>query len=142
MSVDTSIEHTGIIDSIGDKSVFVRFTSFSACASCHAKSHCSASEMEDKVVEVIRSREILRMGEQVNVILSVSQGYKALLIGYVYPFIIVISSLIIFSAFGFKELFTGLFSLSLLIPYYLFIKYFNKSINKKFQFTIRKSDTL
>lgn len=140
MSVDTAIEHTGIIDRIDDKSIFVRFTSYSACAACHARSQCSASELEDKIVEIKNSQENFRVGDSVIVILPTTQAYGALLTGYVYPFLLLFLALIVFSVFGIKELYAGLISLSLLIPYYLFIKYFNKNSIKTFQFSLRKPD--
>ena len=133
-----TIEHIGIIDSISNETVRVRFTTISACASCHAKGYCSASEMEDKIVEVNSPADAVKPGETVNLRLALSQGFNALLIGYVYPFILVFSALMILTASGVKELYAGLSALFLLLPYYLLAGYFNKRINKKFQFTIHK----
>ena len=135
-----TIEHIGIIDSKSDEKVLVRFTTISACASCHAKGYCSASEMEDKLVEVNSPADTLKVGESVNLKLALSQGFNALLIGYVYPFILVFSALMLFTLSGVKELYSGLSALFLLLPYYLLAGYFNKRINKKFQFTIHKID--
>ena len=137
MSAST-IDHIGIIDSISDEKVRVRFTTISACASCHAKGYCSASEMEDKIVEVNNPTEALKVGEAVSLRLALYQGFKALLIGYVYPFLLVFSALMILTVSGVKELYAGLSALFLLLPYYLLAGYFNKRINKKFQFTIHK----
>jgi len=134
----STIEHKGIIDSISNEKLRVRFTALSACASCHAKAYCSASEMEDKIVEVNCNPTGFRPGETVNINLTLSQGYKALLIGYVYPFLLVFTALVILSVAGVKELYSGLFSLSILLPYYFIARYFRKSIDKKFQFTIHK----
>jgi len=136
----STIEHKGIIDSISEGKVKVRFTALSACASCHAKAYCSASEMEDKIVEVDGSPAVFRPGEPVNINLSLSQGYKALLIGYVYPFLLVFSSLVILSVAGIRELYAGLISLSLLLPYYLVTAFLKERIDKKFQFTIHKTE--
>jgi len=134
----SNIEHKGTIETIKDNKITVRFTALSACASCHARSYCSASEMEDKIVEVNNSSGEFSTGESVNINLALNQGFKALLIGYVYPFLVVFVALVILSVAGVKELFAGLLSLSLLVPYYLVVAYLKKDINKKFQFTIQK----
>lgn len=136
-----TIEHKGIVESIGSKKVSVRFTVHSACASCEAKSFCSISEKEDRVVEIPCDTDKFRRGDPVNMVISRSQGFDALRIGYVYPFILVFTALLVFSILGIEELFSGLISLSLLIPYFILIKFFNKNINKKFQFTLYKTES-
>ena len=139
VSVST-IEHKGIIDSISDGKVKVKFTALSACAACHAKAYCSAAEMEDKIVEVSCATKGFSPGETVSINLSLDQGYQALLIGYVYPFLLVLLSLVLLSATGVKELYAGLISLFLLFPYYLIARILQKRIDKKFQFTIHKTE--
>lgn len=133
-----NIEHLGIVESISPQKLMVRFTSLSACAGCHAKGSCSAADMQEKRVEVHSIPGDFSIGETVNIILAPSQGFEALLIGYVYPFLLVFTSLVILSLSGISELRAGLISLALLAPYYMLVFSLRKKINKKFQFTIRK----
>ena len=67
-----------------------------------------------------------------------SLGYKAMLLAYGLPFLMVLMALIIFTTLHFSELIAGLGSLSILVPYYLIIYYFRDKLQKTFTFTIRK----
>lgn len=139
MAGTKTIQHKGFIDSISEKGILVRFISQSACADCHAKGVCSAADMKDKELWVQNEPATqYRIGEAVNIIMTPEQGSKAVLIGYVYPFLLFLFSLLILSSTSIGELKAGLISLSVLIPYYIFIYIFREKINKKFSFTIRK----
>ncbi len=138
MSVGQTIEHKGFIERITENSVFVRIESQSTCKTCHAKGSCSVSELQDKEVEVQDSSHDFKVGEMVNLIMTQSQGYQALLIAYVYPFILVFLCLLITTSFGMGELNSGLISLFSLLPYYLTVYALKNKIGKKFRFSIRK----
>jgi len=135
-----SIEHKGFIDRITDSSVFVKILSESACSACHAKGACSVSEMQDKEIEVNYTGNEYSIGDVVNLVMEQSQGFKAVLIGYVYPFLILFGGLLITSAGGISELKAGLTAIGLLIPYYSLVYLFRKNIRKNFTFSIRKSE--
>ena len=138
MSEKKPIEHLGFIDEIADDEVKVRFVSMSACASCHASGVCNASDMEDKEVWVKKDERNFKKGESVNIIMQSSQGAQAVLIGYVYPFLAFLITLLVLDSLGLKELHAGLISLSILIPYYLSVYFLRHKINQKFSFSIRK----
>ena len=135
-----SIEHQGIVESIGNEGTKVKFTALSACASCHARGFCSASEMEDKEVFIPGYSNIYSVGDKVDIVMSRSQGTKAVAIGYIYPFLLVISLLLFFSSLGLGELQTGIFSVLSLLPYYFIVYLSRKHIEKKFVFSLRKND--
>ncbi|MCB8998887.1 MAG: SoxR reducing system RseC family protein [Bacteroidales bacterium] len=134
------IEHLGFIERITDKYAVVKILSESACAACHAKGSCSASEMQDKEIEVAGNFSGFSIGDMVNVYMEQSQGFRALLIGYVYPFILLFLALIIASSAGMSELKSGLLSLTLVPVYYLFIFLFKDKIRRNFTFSISKSE--
>jgi sigma-E factor negative regulatory protein RseC len=140
MSESQAIEHKGFIESISESSVLVKIVSQSACAACHAKGGCSTAEMQDKEVEVHGFTRDFKVGEKVNLVMKQSQGYTALLLAYVYPFLLVFATLMLTTSFGLGELKAGLLSLASLIPYYLFIYALKNKIRKKFNFSIRKID--
>jgi sigma-E factor negative regulatory protein RseC len=133
------IEHTGIIRKIDGTKIQVSFSVQSACSSCHAKGVCSAAGMEDKSVDVIDSGNFVT-GEKVKVILKKSLGYKALLLGYVLPFLILLFALMLFTVLLDNELLAGIYSLFLLLPYYLILYFYRGQIRKKFSFVIQKLD--
>lgn len=132
------IEHKGQIETIEGNRVRVHFITMSACSNCHAKSVCSASDMESKEVEVMDNSGRFREGEEVNVLLRQSLGFKALFFGYVFPFLLVLIALFSFSALFGSEVAVGLLSLGILIPYYLIIYFKKDHFQKAFTFELQK----
>jgi sigma-E factor negative regulatory protein RseC len=137
MHTSKPIEHIGVIQQIEGSTAHVVFTVHSACNTCHAKGVCSVAGMEEKSVDVIHDGSV-RTGEKVKIVLRQSLGYKALLLGYLLPFLFVLSSLVVFTSFFDNEALAGIYSLAMLIPYYLIIYFFRKKIRRDFSFTIRK----
>jgi sigma-E factor negative regulatory protein RseC len=64
-------------------------------------------------------------------------GYAALVLGYLLPLVSVVITLIVLISLKFPELFAGLISLAILIPYYTVLYFFRNRINKKFTFTLK-----
>ncbi|HKL07707.1 MAG TPA: SoxR reducing system RseC family protein [Bacteroidales bacterium] len=140
MSDSKSIEHIGRIESINNNLIKVKFIAQSACASCHAKGVCSAAGLQEKVVDVFDHSNQYQIGETVHIVLRQSLGFKALWLGYVFPFLLVLSLLIILSITTGNEVISGVGALFVLIPYYTTL-YFNKDkVRKQFTFTLHKID--
>jgi sigma-E factor negative regulatory protein RseC len=135
---ERSIEHRGFVERFTNNSVIVRIISESACASCHAKGACSAADMQDKEIEIYTKDKKFAPGEIVSVVMDQSQGFKALMIGYVYPFILVFAGLLCANAAGLPELSCGLLAIGLLFPYYLLVYLYRNKLRKDFNFSIRK----
>lgn len=133
------IEHQGEIIEIGIDYIMVEIISQSACSSCNAKSMCSMSETESKVVEVEnKGYEMFEIGETVNVILRKSLGFKALYISYLIPLLILILLLLSLSSFGIGELTTGLSIIIALAIYYIGVYLLRDRFKREFVFTIEK----
>jgi len=133
------IEHQGEIIEIGIDYIMVEIINHSACSSCNAKSMCSMSEVESKVVEVEnKGYELFEVGEAVNVILRKSLGFKALYISYLIPLIILILILLSLSSFGIGELTTGLSIIIALAVYYIGVYFLRDRFKREFVFTIEK----
>ena len=140
MSNSKSIEHKGRIESIDGNKINVNFLAMSGCATCHAKGVCSAADMQEKSVEVFDFTNQYKLGEEVNVTLKQSLGFRALFLGYVLPFILILFILIILTAITKNEAISGIGALSVLVPYYLILFLLKDKIRKKFTFTINKID--
>ncbi len=139
-SIETMSErivHEGIIDHISSDSVFVRILSKSACAACHSNGICSVSEMTEKLVEVKVNKPDLIVGQIVNVILDRSLGNKAVVLGYLFPFLLMILTLLVASQF-LNELLSGLLAIAVLIPYYFLLSLFKNRLSKTFSFHIEQ----
>lgn len=134
----TGIEHEGIVRSNCNNSVTVSIVSASACSGCHAAGICSLSGKEEKIIEV-PGRYSVRPGENVKVLMTQSQGYTAVLLGYVLPMVLVVSLLTILVSVPVPELTAGIAAVSILLPYYLIIYFFRNRINRKFTFSLKET---
>jgi len=136
------IEHEGIIDHIEGDVAHVKIDTVSACASCHAKGACSAADQEEKYLDVPLLGATYRQGDSVHVQVAKSLGFKAVALGYFYPFLLLMLVLIVMILAGIPELKAGSFALLSLIPYYLVLYLFRKRIESTFTFSLKKTFTV
>jgi positive regulator of sigma E activity len=137
MMKEKNICHQGIVVKCKDDCVLVSIESKSACASCHTKSMCNLNEVQEKIIEVQHANPSnYKPGDLVTVNMARSMGNKALWLGYLLPFLIVMVSLFVFSYLSGSELQAGLISLLLLIPYYLILYKMRNKLKNTFRFEI------
>ncbi len=135
--MNNTITHPGYIRKVEGKKVEVVIISKSGCASCEINGSCSVSDMEEKIIDVdLNEGQIFKTGSQVTVEMKQSQGTWAVLLGYVFPFLVVLISMILLSYLDLDEGLTGVISLSLLIPYYSILYYSKDLIKKSFTYRI------
>lgn len=134
----SSITHQGIIESISIDTIKVKINNVSACSACHAKGACSASDMQEKIIDAIPNGQNYKTGDIVTLIAKESMGFKALFLGYLLPFLLVLFTLIIGTSINLKEAIAGIISLSVLIPYYGILFLLKDKIKKSFIFEIKQ----
>ncbi|MEN8201410.1 MAG: SoxR reducing system RseC family protein [Bacteroidota bacterium] len=142
MSDRNLIDHEGTIDRIEDGVAHVKITSESACAACHAKGVCSAADQEEKFLDIPLKEISYNNGESVRVQVTRHLGFKAVALGYFYPFLLLMAVLIVLIISGVSELKAGSLALLSLIPYYLLLYAFRKRIESTFTFSIKKTNTV
>lgn len=136
---DDKIEHRGVVLLIDTDVISVEILNKSACVSCSSKSSCTLSEVEAKVIQIDNTGyNFYEEGEEVNVILKRSLGFKALWLSYLVPLIILIIILVVSSELGLSEPLTGISILGAIGIYYFFIYLFRNKLKKEFIFTIEK----
>ncbi len=138
MQSSKSIEHTGVIEDIDNSIIKVSIIPESACSSCYAKSVCSVSDVDNKIIEITKCNENYSVGEQVNIFYEQSSGLKAVFLGYVLPFLILFVTLIIALWLTDNEAIAGCLALGILLPYYLTLLIFKDKLKKTFSFRIKK----
>jgi sigma-E factor negative regulatory protein RseC len=136
MGGDINIEHEGLVRDADEKSATIILSPLTACSGCHSEKSCGMAGSQEKVVKVNGNFDV-KPGEKVVVIMKQSLGYTALLLGYVLPLIIILIALIILLAMAVNELYSGMISLGILIPYYSGLFVYRKYIDKKFSFTLK-----
>lgn len=133
-----NIEHPGIVDRVEGRQAFVRILPQSACGSCHSKSYCNMAEISEKIVEVgLRENELLAPGQQVTVALERSLGFRALMLGYIIPFLILFIGLFVLVSLTGNEGLSALISIALMAPYYALLYFFRDKIRSRFRFRIK-----
>ena len=132
------IKHEGIVCKVNNGIATIKLVNISACSSCHAKSACNVSEIDNKEIEVPMGNNPLTVGERINVLFNNAMGVKALFLGYVFPFIFMISALSITLSVTNSETIAGLTALGSLLPYYLVLALFRKKFQQTFSFRIEK----
>jgi sigma-E factor negative regulatory protein RseC len=138
METSERIEHMGIVTDIHDGLVHVSFIARSACSECHAKGYCLESDSMEKSVDVTDRSGKFHKGETVNIVMKESLGYRAVLLGFVLPFLVLILVLILVQALTGNELKAGLFALAALVPYYLLLALFKNHLKNTFSFQLEK----
>jgi sigma-E factor negative regulatory protein RseC len=137
---DKRISHDGVIASLSEDRVTVKITSYAACASCHAKGACNmAGGEEEKLLHIPVSDPDFQIGDKVRVFLARYLGFRALFLGYVLPFLLVLTVLLIMTAAGSKELIAGLASLAVLLPYYAGLKLMRGRVEQQFSFFVQRT---
>ena len=136
------IEHKGVIEQIDGDVAHVKINSVSACASCHAKGACSAADQEEKYLDVPLHGIPYHKGDAVQVQVEKRLGLRAVALGYVYPFLLLMGVLIAALAAGASELRAGTYALLSVIPYYLVLFLFRKRLESTFTFSIKKTFTV
>lgn len=134
----SQIFHDGIIKQVNEQTLFVSIISTATCASCQVKGACSASDMKEKIVVVKRTADReYQVGEKVEIAINQSVGTWAVLLGYVFPLIVVVVALIIFTNMMDNEGTAGLLSVGLLIPYYGILYLTRKMTADSFEFKLQ-----
>lgn len=132
----------GIVRKIEGDEITVEITKSSACEQCHARAICLPSnERHDCIIAKNVYNEKFEIGEVVTLALKTSLGVKAVIIGYLFPFIILMTALLICYAITKNELISVLVSLFCTVLYYFTLKFRNKKLEAKFAFLVHKKRT-
>jgi sigma-E factor negative regulatory protein RseC len=138
------MKHLGAISKISNAVITVSLEGNINCEGCKAKAACGVSDSNSKEIEIVQPLSIqsnkdqnFQLNEQVELVMEEELGLKAVFWAYVFPFVLLISALLVASLF-FAEWQAGLTALCILIPYYLLIHYLNPFFKKRFKVSIFK----
>ncbi len=141
MGKDKSVNHKGTVIEIAENNIKVEIINKSMCAGCHAKGFCSAGDSKEKVIDVpYFNNGEFAVGDEVEVVMRRSMGFKAVWISYVIPLAILLIFLLTLQGWGFTELQAGGCALLAICLYYLVVYLFRGKISNKFVFTIAKNN--
>ncbi|MEA1873701.1 MAG: SoxR reducing system RseC family protein [Bacteroidota bacterium] len=131
------VEHSGIVDHIEGHNVFVKIMAQSACISCKLNGVCG-TDTQAKIIEIYNVASDVKTGEKVSIVMTEKLGMKALFYGYLLPFLVVVTVLIISLSITNKEGLSGLIAVFSLVPYYTVLSLFKEKLKQSFQFNLHK----
>jgi sigma-E factor negative regulatory protein RseC len=130
------VTHTGIVKEIQEQGIKVGIVVQSGCASCEIKGSCNMSEQADKELDIECNPLHFKVGQRVMVHLKTAQGMSALFLGYILPFLVLITTMIIATNLTDDEGLVGIFALLSLLPYYFVLYLFKNRIKNKFTYVV------
>ena len=132
------ITHKGRIVAIDPDITTMEIIAESACSSCHAKGLCGLGEEKVKQIQVRTSAWTPRqVGDEVEVVLKKSMGYKAVFIAYGLPLVVLFAALMLLGALGVGELWAGLGALGAVAVCYFVLFLFRNKISKDYSFFLK-----
>jgi len=138
---ESMVQHDGIISKISNNKVTVALKGNINCDACNAKAICGASDSGAKVIEVQNVSQSLGLHENVTVLLKKSLALRAVVLAYVFPFIILLGTLLI-ASYYYEEWIAGLLALIVLVPYYTILYTLRNTFKKEFKVSILKTSNL
>ena len=132
------VMHTGQVVSMTPKTTTVQIVSHSACSECHAAGLCGLSEYTEKAIELPTSPSATYgVGDEVQVVLKASMGFKAVWIAYFLPLLVLLAVALGLIASGVPEVVSGLAGIGAVALYYLVIWLLRDRLRNEYVFTIQ-----
>jgi positive regulator of sigma E activity len=138
MEASVCKEQTGTVEGSSGRTIQVRIHREASCGHCSAQSMCFLGETTERIIDISDFNSDIKPGDVVDVNISTGMGNKAILLGYLIPFIILITSLLAFTGMGAKDWIAGLSALLALVPYYIVLYLFRNRLKRVFIFSARK----
>ena len=117
-----TIRHRGVIEEVAGRTVKVRIMQNSACSSCKIATHCNASETKVKIIEAtVGSGSNYSLGEEVVVSTTLHVVGRAMTVGFILPFVVMVASLLLAFLVTSDEITSAFMAVLSIVPYYLII---------------------
>lgn len=130
------LEHIGLV--IDTKGGHLKIALIgSGCSGCH-NSLCMLGSSKAKEIDLVSNENSLHVGDEVLVKVNPTSGYKAVMLLYIFPFVLMMLALFFVANAGYSEGMAGLVSLFVLLPYFFIIYLFKKSLAGQCNFEVMK----
>ena len=136
-NMDELIRHEGIVLAVQDGKALVEIVQTSACSACKARSMCMSAESQEKRIDATMT-EPLNPGDRVEVMVTENLAWKAVLLAYILPFIVMIAVVGLLEIWIHNEAVVGSIALCAIALYYIVLSFFRDRLQKEFSFTARK----
>lgn len=134
-----TVSHKGKVTEMTPEVTTVVILSSSACGECHAAGFCSMADMAEKTVEVpTNPYATYSVGDEVEVVLKASMGFKAVWLAYCIPLVILLAVILGLLSLGLGEVIASVSGLSAIVLYYLVLWLFRGKLQNEYVFTIKR----
>lgn len=138
--MDELIRHTGIVTSVSGDTAHVQIVQTSACSACKARNMCVSSESRELSDVQCQMLEPMQVGDRVEVEVRERLAWRAVLIAYILPFIVMIGIITALDLMtDWSEAIVGTLSLCGIALYYIGLSFFKHRLQTQFSFTARKA---
>ena len=134
--VKEHIEQIGWVKAVEGARIKI-LLSGSGCSACH-NSLCMLGDSKAKELDILINSQSFQIGEEVLVKINTSSGYKAVMLLYVIPFLLMISFLWFSIQLGFNEGAAGLSAILILVPYFGILYLIRKTLGSQCTIDVTK----
>lgn len=136
--VEGDIVHSARVVEVTPEFTTVEIESRSACGTCHAAAFCGLSGSSVRAVQIPTSSAPGHFpGEEVNLVLRKTMGYKAVWLSYILPLAVLLVVLMPMTALGAGELLSALSALAAVALYYVVLYLFRNRLKNEYTFYIK-----
>ena len=133
------IQHKGVIRSMTSDFYHVSVERTAACQGCAAKNLCNIATDKNELISVQRlPHQNFSIGDEVILSIAEKMGWKALFYGYIMPFLVLITGIIVSTAAHLPQGVAGVVGIGSLVVYYVVFGFFRKRIDRQFYFRAEK----
>ena len=132
------ISHIGKIVDIAPDFITVEIVAESACATCHASVLCGTLDASRRAISVPATLGDWQIGQEVQVLLKRSMGFKAVWLAYAIPLVVLLAVLLGLNHAGMGELASGLIAIGAVGVYYLVLWLFRDKLRNEYSFYIKE----
>lgn len=133
-----SISHKGKITRITPQVTTVSILQHAACGECHIAGLCTMAELAEKTVDVPTDPyAFYKVGDEVEVLLKASMGFKAVWLCYAIPLVALLGVVLLLMALGAGEMVAAVSGLGAIGLYYLALYLFRDKLKNEYIFTIK-----
>ena len=134
-----NVSHKGKVIEMTPEATTVVILSSGACGECHAAGLCGMADAIEKTVEVAPDPyATYKVGDEVEVILKASMGFKAVWLAYCIPMVILLAAVLGLLALGLGEVVASVVGLAAIGLYYLGLWLFRDKLQNEYIFTIKR----
>lgn len=114
----------------------------SACDGCHARSVCQPGGEREKIIRVDGSYPMIFPGDRVVVSMQSGQGFGAVVMAYIIPVIVLVSTLFAVKGAGVNDGISALSALTATGFWFVILWLFRHRIQRRVMFSVKKEITL